>query len=99
MKLKRKSKKYLSKKYWDMCFEIDTHKTDTFAFYTRHSPTKLRADAPHIKDYPRYSKEPKYWRKLFKHQKRRMEVKGYLQRGDWDGTCAPLDKKPWVYYW
>lgn len=43
--------------------------------------------------------EPKWWRKLMKHCKRRNELKKALQSKDWDNQVFPLDKKPWIYYW
>ena len=47
-----------------------------------------------------YTQEPKIWRKLHKHRKRRQSVrqcKHEVMRGgepNW-----PHDKKPWIYYW
>lgn len=43
--------------------------------------------------------EPKWWRKLNKHRKRRAELKRCLCADDWDAQVWPLDKKPWKYYW
>lgn len=48
-------------------------------------------------------KEPKWWRKLYKHRVRRREwqqcyskiKKGY----DLEDMVYPLDTKPWMYYW
>ena len=45
--------------------------------------------------------EPKWWRKIKKHQRRRMSVKeaiNKIKKGD-DEVLFPLDKKPWIYYW
>lgn len=42
--------------------------------------------------------EPKWWRKLMKHRKRRASLKIAL-RQDPDEALYPLDKKPWRYYW
>ena len=56
-------------------------------------------------DHPLYylwmQKEPKFWRKLMKHKKRRSSQRQAIHkvmRGNED-TNFPLDKKPWVYYW
>lgn len=44
--------------------------------------------------------EPKQWRNMYKHRKRRAELKQVLTRYDEDSdNMFPLDKKPWVYYW
>ena len=49
-------------------------------------------------------KEPKWWRKIYKHRKRRAEWKALREKIktghlDPDNTVYPLDKKPWIYYW
>lgn len=50
-----------------------------------------------------YKQEPKWWRKLYKHKKRRAEWKKCLQRQkngtEWDDIAYPKDKQPWIYYW
>ena len=68
--------------------------------YTRRNevPTMARTRG-HTRNFNPYS-EPKAWRKLMKHRKRRAEVRRALTgRKDWDNTVWPLDKKPWIYYW
>jgi hypothetical protein len=48
-----------------------------------------------------YSNEPKWWRRLQKHKKRRQAVKQcthQVMTGNTD-VLWPLDKKPWIYYW
>lgn len=45
--------------------------------------------------------EPKWWRKVMKHSKRRSacrELQARAVRGE-EGLIWPLDSKPWVYYW
>ena len=45
--------------------------------------------------------EPKWWRRLCKHKKRRAAQRlalNKVMRGE-DETLFPLDKKPWRYYW
>jgi hypothetical protein len=42
--------------------------------------------------------EPKEWRKLTKHRKRRAAVRQALRK-DFDATAFPLDKKPHIYYY
>lgn len=47
------------------------------------------------------SSEPKEWRKLQKHKKRRQAARACRHkclRGETE-TLWPLDKKPWIYYW
>lgn len=47
------------------------------------------------------SKEPKWWRKLAKHKKRRSALRQALHQvkvGN-EEALFPLDKKPWIYYW
>lgn len=48
-----------------------------------------------------YSKEPKWWRKLYKHRKRRQAVSqaNYEVMAGNEEAEYPLDKKPWIYYW
>jgi len=51
--------------------------------------------------YHWHQSEPKFWRKLYKHKKRRASQRTalhHVMRGDLD-TLFPLDKKPWIYYW
>lgn len=46
--------------------------------------------------------EPKWWRKLYKHKKRRIKTKQLLNKQLKDvkeELVYPLDKKPWIYYW
>ena len=48
-----------------------------------------------------FGNEPKWWRKHFKHKKRRSELRQCLdavEKGN-DDVLFPLDKKPWIYYW
>jgi len=45
--------------------------------------------------------EPKEWRRLYKHKKRRAEVRKLTHKainGDLE-QIWPLDSKPWIYYW
>lgn len=45
--------------------------------------------------------EPKEWRRLQKHRKRRAECRACVSRvmsGE-EEVLFPLDTKPWVYYW
>ena len=46
---------------------------------------------------------PKWWRKLHKHRKRRVELANALARlkkgADSENMTWPLDKKPWLYYY
>ena len=51
--------------------------------------------------WPWWKSEPKWWRHVFKHKKRRAELRRALHEavnGDVDGTVFPLDKKPWRYF-
>jgi len=47
--------------------------------------------------------EPKSWRTMMKHKKRRSEwrmLKSKIYKGaDMDDLTYPLDIKPWIYYW
>lgn len=47
--------------------------------------------------------EPKEWRRIYKHKKRRAELQRNIQRivngYDPDNEVFPLDKKPWIYYY
>ena len=47
--------------------------------------------------------EPKWWRKAFKHKKRRAAWKKCEQKirtgTDLDDMVYPLDSRPWIYYW
>lgn len=45
--------------------------------------------------------EPKQWRKLFKHRKRRAKTREAEQEAIASPETAqfPLDKKPWIYYY
>lgn len=47
--------------------------------------------------------EPKEWRRVFKHKRRRAELKHRIERikngCDPDDEVFPLDKKPWIYYY
>ena len=46
------------------------------------------------------SNEPKWWRKMTKHKKRRAEWRNLKENTkDWDDVAYPLDSKPWIYYW
>lgn len=48
-----------------------------------------------------YQQEPKEWRRLQKHKKRRSatrEAMHEVKKGNED-VLFPLDTKPWVYYW
>ena len=48
-----------------------------------------------------YANEPKWWRKMNKHKKRRnaqREALHHVERGD-EEVLFPLDTKPWSYYW
>ena len=48
-----------------------------------------------------YKNEPKLWRKMTKHKKRRAALRQALHQaacGDADATF-PLDRKPHEYYW
>jgi len=51
--------------------------------------------------YHWYSNEPKWWRKLMKHKKRRQELRQALhkQQEGREDVVYPLDKKPWEWYW
>ena len=45
--------------------------------------------------------EPKWWRKHYKHKKRRSALRQCIdsvKKGDED-VLFPLDSKPWIYYW
>lgn len=45
--------------------------------------------------------EPKWWRKMTKHKKRRNEVReltNKVLRGE-EEQIWPLDTKPWIYYY
>ncbi len=65
---------------------------------THHASVKRRMDLG-LADCWLWS-EPKWHRKVFKHQKRRTELKRVFNKAtDWDNAVFPLDKKPWVYYW
>lgn len=48
-------------------------------------------------------REPKWWRKLMKHRKRRASLSSSLARlkkgSDPEDMVWPLDSKPWIYYW
>lgn len=50
-----------------------------------------------------YQQEPKEWRKIYKHRKRRAEwrrcVNKLFNGYDADNMVYPLDSKPWIYYW
>jgi hypothetical protein len=50
-----------------------------------------------------FSNEPKEWRKIYKHAKRRAEWKQryqeIMQGRDVENMAFPLDKRPWIYYW
>lgn len=55
-------------------------------------------------EYNWLKNEPRWWRKLFKHRKRRAEQRQLLTEVTRDldygeGIVFPLDKKPWEYYW
>ena len=46
------------------------------------------------------SQEPKWWRKMHKHRKRRQaanQCAHQVMRGEEPNW--PQDKKPWIYYW
>jgi len=46
-------------------------------------------------------REPKWWRKMTKHKKRRAQTRMAISRvmkGNED-TLFPLNTKPWIYYW
>ena len=47
--------------------------------------------------------EPKYWRRLYKHKKRRAEWRhkqAQIKNGaDLDNMVYPKDRQPWIYYW
>lgn len=47
--------------------------------------------------------EPRWWRKAYKHRKRRAEWRHrqtqIMHGADLDGMVYPKDKQPWVYYW
>jgi len=48
-----------------------------------------------------YRQEPKEWRRLYKHKKRRAKVRELshrVMRGNYEQNW-PLDSKPWIYYW
>lgn len=50
------------------------------------------------------SSEPKIWRKLYKHRKRRAETRRKLYEASIceekaEDTVFPVDKKPWIYYY
>lgn len=48
-----------------------------------------------------FKNEPKSWRKLYKHKKRRSAVRQcvYDVMAGSEEVFFPLDKKPWIYYW
>lgn len=51
--------------------------------------------------YHWYTQEPKWWRKLMKHKKRRAAVRACRHQvmvGNLD-VLWPLNVKPWIYYW
>ena len=53
------------------------------------------------KDNRWWGHEPKWWRSMMKHRKRRASVRKactQVMQGDQDASF-PLDKKPWIYYW
>jgi hypothetical protein len=65
---------------------------------TRHHGSKLKAKL--FGDHWNWMRvEPKDWRNVNKHRKRRAAVRRSLLSKDWDNQVFPLDKKPWVYYW
>ena len=49
------------------------------------------------------NQEPKYWRRLMKHKKRRAEwrhKRAQIMNGaDLDDMVYPKDRQPWIYYW
>ena len=59
----------------------------------------------HKRDWPNWKhwKEPKWWRKMFKHRKRRQEWRGCMNKirkgTDLEDMTYPKDKKPWIYFW
>lgn len=68
------------------------------------SPTKrLMRSVSHGGKYYGMMNEPKAWRKVYKHRKRRASLSNtlhMLKNGyDPDGLVWPLDSKPWIYYW
>lgn len=51
-----------------------------------------------------FKQEPKWWRKLYKHRKRRQAARkaSHACMKDFDNGLEVmwhLDKKPWIYYW
>jgi hypothetical protein len=50
-----------------------------------------------------FRNEPKEWRRIYKHAKRRAEWKQrcqeIMQGRDVENMVFPLDKRPWIYYW
>jgi hypothetical protein len=48
-------------------------------------------------------REPKEWRRLYKHKKRRAEWRhkqAQIKKGaDLDDMVYPKDRQPWIYYW
>jgi len=68
---------------------------------TDHHVSRGRlTDAPPVHHWEWWCKEPKWWRKMFKHRKRRAEWRHLLPRvlSDSEDVPMPLDKKPWIYY-
>ena len=49
------------------------------------------------------SNEPREWRRLYKHKKRRAEWQRCLQLSrngvSWENIPYPQDTRPWIYYW
>jgi hypothetical protein len=47
--------------------------------------------------------EPKWWRRYFKHRKRRAQTRNkcrQIMKGhDPENMVWPRDKQPWIYYW
>ena len=52
-------------------------------------------------DYRWWDKDPKWWRKIYKHRKRRLSQKLLLrkvEKGELE-QIWPLDSKPRIWYW
>jgi hypothetical protein len=67
-----------------------------------HTPIQRR-DPDMLQYHLWFKNEPKWWRKIYKHRKRRAEWKSLRERimqgADLDSVVYPLDSRPWIYYW
>jgi hypothetical protein len=65
-----------------------------------HTPFKHRKFKYEFERWTWLWNEPKEWRTIMKHRRRRAVVRHLLgSRKDWDNIAWPLDTKPRIYYW